>query len=217
MSLRAWALKPSEVKALSRAGLVLLAGRCARRVEPWCPREARADWRRALSLVTASAKGRPPDRDAALRLARRLGDAGARACNARDGTPDELLGRGMNYATGTLALALEAAVEPERATVLRLVLDAAKQSTAFAALHAHAGRVRAPAGTDAVTVACVRVWDEVRRDVAVLVAGEAAALQRAAPIDALRGLWTGRPPPWATPRGRVEVASATAPARRRTR
>ena len=201
MSLRRWALKPSEVKSLSREGLLLLAGRCALRVAPWCPREAAKLWAQALSLLETAVRGEVLDATQALSLARRLGDAGARACNALDGTADELTGRCMNYATGALSLTLEAATLPERKEVLRLVLDVAKQSTAFAALHAHAGLVRAPAGRDAVELACLAVWDEIRRDVAALAKDEARFLAAKAPLTAPRALWRGRAPAWASPRG----------------
>jgi len=51
VSLKVWALKPAEVKTLDREGLLLLAARCALRVEPWTPREAARYWSRGLELL----------------------------------------------------------------------------------------------------------------------------------------------------------------------
>jgi len=65
MSLRVWALKPGELKPLSRAGLVLLAARCALRVEPcffvwWvdAPAKARSAWSDGLDTHVGDEPGR---------------------------------------------------------------------------------------------------------------------------------------------------------------
>ncbi len=195
MTMRTWALKPKELKPLARSGLLLLAARCAFRVEPWIPKNGKSLWRDNLAFVVAAALAPPTKvKDVAARE-RALGDCGASACNRLMRT-DEPLGRCMNYAMGTLATAVEATSLDERAA-RKLVIDAAKYSASIFAVWAHAGRVRVKPGQDAVELSATVVWAAIRADIEPL-----AVLQTQPPLTvaSLRTpVWLGAAPSWAAP------------------
>lgn len=192
MSVKAWALRPTEVKALSRAAMLRLAARCAMRVEPWTPPGAAAPWKRGLAHVCRVASTAPAG-DA--QLARELQDLGARACNRLDAT-DEPLGRSINYAGLALALALEASALDVGPALTKTVIDGAKYAASIAAVLAHAGRVRVAGGKDPVEVACTTMWDAIRADIPVVAAAPARLDARG--VRALAPLWPRRTPAWAS-------------------
>ena len=202
MTLREWAVKPGELKPLSRSALLLFSARCAMRVEPWIPEGATALWADNLAFLVGAAFAGPPDAVDLASRRRAISTCGATARNTLAAT-DEPLGRCMSYATSTLATALVAAAAADRPTVLKRTIDAAKQSAAIAAVWAHAGRIAAGAdGADAVTLACTTTWAEIRRDIAPLAALAAALEASEDRVQALRELaplWTGVAPSWATP------------------
>lgn len=208
MGVRAWALKPGELKPLSRGGLLLLSARCAMRVEPWIPDGAEALWHDGLALVVTSAFGPPMTAKEVAKVVakkeRALSDCGAEACNRLEVT-DEPLGRCMNYAMSALAAAVEATGCNERSAALKLVIQAAKLSASIAAVWAHAGRARVAGGQDPVETIATAVWSAIRDDIAHIasLASETALAATADPVRALREiapLWPGRPPAWASPR-----------------
>lgn len=181
-SLRTLVLRPGELRPLSRAGLVLLAARCALRCEPWLPPGAEALWRRGLGDVVAGAftpASGPPA------WGRALGDLGARVCNQLDAT-DAPRGRCHNYAAQALVLAGEAAALVERAPLVKQVIVVAKHAGSIPAVLAHAGRVVAPPGRDAVDHACETVWAAIRGDVGWVVGHEASIAGARDPVAALR-------------------------------
>lgn len=186
MSVKAWALKVGELRPLGDHALLFLAARCAMRVEPWCPAGARADWKRGLDAVCEGGA-------ASSNLVRALSDRGATACNRLAAT-DEPLGRCMNYSTQTLCVALEAAGPADRGTRCKRVIAAAKLASSIGAVLAHAGRVSAPRGTDAVTFACTAMWDAIRADIAAI-AGAPAGLTPVA-LRAVAPLWAAGKPRW---------------------
>lgn len=199
MSVRSWSIKPGELKRLSRSGLLLLAGRCALRVQPWVPPGAEAAWSDGLAFVVDAACAEPTDPQGTLVRARGIRDLGARACNRLEAT-DEPLGRCMNYAMGALAEAIEATTLPLGPVLKKAVIEAAKQSASIAAVLAQAGRVGGCGERDAVEVACLATWEAMRADVLFLErvterlddAGDAiAALRAVAP------LWPSGAPTWA--------------------
>ncbi len=199
MSLRAWAVKPGELRPLSRAGLLLLAARCAMRAEPWRAPGLDRGWRAGLAHLLAAASRPPaPPTAAARALARRIQDAGATACNRLDGTDGEALGRCHNHASNVLEVALEATSLQDRALV-RALVDIAKLANSIPAVLAHAGLVRAPRGASAIDAACTYVWDATRADVAALARATdrvIAARDRAAALRRVAPLWPGRAPAW---------------------
>lgn len=200
MTVREWALKVGELKPLSRGGLLLLTARCAIRVEPWLPPGADALWHEGLTHVAAAAFNDPaPSKPAAI-LARELSNRGAAACNLLTAT-DEPLGRCMNYAASTLAVAVEATSLDAGPTLKRAVIASAKMSASIAGVLAHAGRVRVATGEDPVAIACVAIWDAIRADITA-VAGAIPELEVASDrIRALRehaALWVDGPPDWAS-------------------
>lgn len=186
MSVKLWALKVGELRPLGDHALLFLAARCAMRVEPWLPAGAKADWKRGLEAVCRGG-------GASSDLGRALSDRGAVACNRLAAT-DEPLGRCMNYSTQTLCAALEAAGSADRATRCKRVIDAAKYASSIGAVLAHAGRVSAPRGTDAVTFACTAMWDAIRSDIAA-VAGAPSGVTPAA-LRTLAPLWSAGKPRW---------------------
>lgn len=188
MALRAWALKPSELKNLDSSARVLFLTRCALRVEPWVPPTARAMFRAGLDLLLT---GGPKPR---LRQhARRLAELGAVACNRLE-SRDEPLGRCQLYATLVLSEALVALAEAAPHDATRSLLLAAKYAGSIPATLAHAGRVKAPKGKSPVDVAAGAIWKAMRDDVAWL--GEEVALRKAKrPLPTLRKrpLWKPLP------------------------
>ena len=199
MGLREWAVKPGELRALSRGGLLLFSARCAMRVEPWMPAEAAPLWEESLRFVVRAAFATAPACD--VPRWRALSNLGARACG-RLAAADEPLGQCMNCATLTLATAVEAAGAEARPIVLKHVIYAAKCSASIAAVWAHAGRVVAGKGQDAVELASTTTWAAIRADIAPLAVGAAALEHAADALETLRQLaplWEGVPPPWATP------------------
>jgi hypothetical protein len=199
VTLRIWAIKLGELKPLPRAGLILLGARCAMRVEPWLPPDTRALWSRGLEHVVGSAFSEA-DTGAAATLRRDLSDRGALASNAL-ATTDEPLGRCMNYATQTLARAIDATRLDGGVLMKKAIIEAAKLSASIAGVLAHAGRVDVPSGAAAVDVACVAMWDAIRADIPVL-AGTSSTLKGADDrVLALRDcspLWVGDVPRWVT-------------------
>jgi hypothetical protein len=199
MTLRIWAIKLGELKPLSRAGLLLLGARCAMRVEPWLPPDAGPLWSRGLEHVVGAAFS-AADADAAAKLRRALSDRGAIASNALAAT-DVPLGRCMNYATQTLARAIDATCLDDGAPIKKAIIETAKYSASIAGVLAHAGRVVVPSGVSAVDAACVAMWDAIRADISVL-AGASSALENA--DDRVRALrecaaqWAGGVPVWVT-------------------
>jgi hypothetical protein len=200
MAVRSVALKVGELKPLSRPGLLLLAARCAVRVEPWMPPGSATLWREGLAYVTTAAFSAPPRSKEASKLERKLSDRGADACNRLD-APDEPLGQCMNYATSTLGAAALATSLDMGAPLKKAVLDAAMLSKSIGAVLAHAGRVRGrrPPGLDAVDVAVLAFWDAIRRDIPGLAARTSeleTAKDRVEVLRKLAPLWVGRPPSW---------------------
>ncbi|MCB9564225.1 MAG: hypothetical protein H6708_27860 [Kofleriaceae bacterium] len=167
MSVRAWSIKPGELKPLGRDGLLVLAARAAMRVEGHAPASARAAWRDGLALVVGAAVRAPAGQAGAAALARRLRDARASACH-RLAVSDAPAGACANHATCALAAAGEAAALADRAAVARAVIEAAKQAASIPAVLGHAGRIRAPRGRDPVEYAAVTTWDAIRADVAAV-------------------------------------------------
>jgi len=193
--MREWVLKPGEMKPLARSGMLLLASRCALRVEPWIPKNGKALWRDNLAFVVAEALAPPTDPKDAAKRARALSDCGADACNRLDST-DEPLGHAMAYAMTTLATAVEATALDERG-VRKLVIDAAKYSASLFAVWAHAGRVKVRKGQDAVEVSAKVVWGAIRHDIAFM-----NVLQARPPVkvaDIRLPVWQGAAPIWAAP------------------
>jgi hypothetical protein len=199
MTLRIWVIKSGELDPLSRADLLLLGARCAMRVEPWSPRDTRALWSLGLEHVVASAFSEA-EAGAASTLRRGLSDRGASACNALAST-DEPLGRCTNYATQTLARAIDATCLGVGAPMKKAIVETAKLSASIAGVLAHAGRIDAPAGADAVDVACLAMWDAIRADIRAL-AGASSSLEsaedRSLALRECAPLWVGDVPRWVT-------------------
>ncbi len=192
MSVKAWALRPTEVKMLSRAAMLRLAARCAMRVEPWKPPGASAPWKRGLAHVSRVASTAPAG-DAAL--ARSIENLGVRACNRLDAT-DEPLGQSHNYAGLALALAIEASALDVGPALTKTVIDGAKYAASIAAVLAHAGRVKVGKGKDPVETAALAMWDAIRADLPVVAAAPVRLDARG--VRALAPLWPRRTPAWAS-------------------
>lgn len=205
MSVKAWAIKPGEVKPLDRAGLLLLGARVALRVGPWVHGPAVPHFQAVLAgVVQAAVTGAVLD--VALQAERRgLADLGARICNRLDAT-DEPRGRAHNYAHQVLVAVSQGADALDRATVLKSALEAAKYAGSIAAIWGHAGRVLEVLGTphDPVDYACGLTWAALRADVALIVCEREALLAAPDPLAALLALaphWPEPPPSWAAPTG----------------
>lgn len=206
MSVKQWAIKAGEVKALDRAGLLLFGARVSLRVEPWVPSGALDRFRSLLeALVRAGLAGEVLE--AGLMPERRkLRDQGALACN-RLAASDEPVGRAHNYATSVLATVLEGADAPARNDTRKHVLEAAKYAGSIAAIWGHAGRVVEVAGTglNPVDFACEQTWAALREDLALIVLHRealAAALDPLADLKALAPLWPLPAPSWSGPSAR---------------
>lgn len=165
MSVTRWAVKPGELRGLARGPRLVWAARCAMRLETWRPPGVAADWDEGLRRLAAAADAAPGAIEVAA-LARALGDRGASACNARDGTAAEALGRCMNYATQALAGALTATGLAAPPAVGKAVLDVARLAGSIPAVLAHAGATRTPRGRDPVETAATAIWDAMRADLA---------------------------------------------------
>jgi hypothetical protein len=199
VTLKAWTVKVGDLKGLTRAELLFATARCALRAEPWRPAGAEGAWREALDFVARAAFGEPTDAAAASVVARVVGELGARACNRLDGTPDEAVGRAMNYATQTLSAAVEATALAGLPELKKEVVLAAKLSASIGPVLAHAGRVAAPPGTDPVDFAALATCSAIRADLAALRDKEAALRVAADPMVALRAvapLWPEGVPAW---------------------
>ena len=197
--MKRWALRPGELKPLGREGLLLLAARCALRAEPWRPPAAARAWTDGLAALVAAARDAPTDARTIAALARTVADHGAVAANRLDAT-DEPRGRCANYATQALATALDATALADRKALVARTIAVAKLAGSIAAVLAHAGRVPAGPGGDAVDVACAAVWGATRADLAPLTAGLATVAAAKDPVKALRvlaPLWPDGPPAWA--------------------
>lgn len=106
----------------------------------------------------------------------------------------------MNYATQTLAQAVEAASLDFGSPMKKAIIDTAKFSASIAALLAHAGRVRAPRGADAIDVACIAMWDAIRSDITALTGASSeleSAKDRVRAVRDCAPFWVGRAPSWA--------------------
>ncbi len=201
MSLRQWAVKPGELRALSRSGVMLFSARCAIRMEPWLPSSATKVFAKELLFLVDAAFGEPVAVGVLRKRAGALSDLGASACNKLAKT-DEPLGICMNYATSTLVTALEAATSDDRKDAVKVALVCAKLSASIPAVWAHAGRVRAPAGVDPVDLACDAVWDAIRADIEPVAAHTADIEHAKDRVKALRAVapsWRGRAPRWTKP------------------
>jgi hypothetical protein len=226
MGLAAWAIKSSELRPLSDAGLLLFAARCAMRIEPWRPAGMKRLWSDGLSVLTSAARGEPVAPEQATSLRRAISNRGAIACTDIQSS-DEPLGRCMNYATGALALGIDATRTPNRAKRVAIVGMAAKHAGSIPAVLAHAGRVRGKSGEDPVESACLFLWRAMRGDIPLLARTEPhlLALGSKSAVRALAAvgpLWPSRPPAWAQPaleesgaRSRPPVARLRAPRVRR--
>lgn len=199
MTVRRWALRPGELKALTRGGLLLLAARCAMRAEPWRPPGSARPWTDGLAFVVGAALAPAPAVVADARArARAISDLGARAYHRLAAT-DEPAGSCANHAAQALSLALEAAAVGDRPALVKAIIDVAKQSASIGPVLAHAGRV---GGADPVEAACAAVWGAIRADVTLLAAQSDAIARAKRPVQALRTcapLWVGAPPAWSTP------------------
>jgi hypothetical protein len=193
MTVKAWALRPSELKGLSRAAQLRLAARCAMRVEPWMPAGAKAAWKQGLDHVARVASGPAPA--AAEALVRTLDDKSADA-SAKLEEKDQLRAECVSYAGLTLATALQACAHDVGPALTKAVIDAAKYSASIAALHAHAGRVKVTTGKDPVEAAALAIWDAIRADIAVVAAAAPGKLD-AKGVRNLAPLWPAKAPAWA--------------------
>jgi len=199
MTLRIWALKIGELKPLEREGLLLFGARCAMRVEPWLAPGGKVLWSRGLEHVVASAYSEA-DPKAAAALRRELSDRGAVASNNL-ATTDETLGRCMNYATQSLARAIDVTCIDEMPAMKKVIIETAKLSASIAGVLAHAGRVDVQAGGDPVDVACTAMWNAIRADVAVIVGASArlkSAQNRVQALHECAPLWLDGVPRWVT-------------------
>lgn len=199
MSLRLWAIKVGELRPLDAGGLLLFGARCALRVSPWVPKDARRAWQAGLDIVLRAVGGEQFTPERIREVSRLVGDAGAIACNRLDGTKDEARGRCMNYATQTLVAVLDASQAADLKAQKKWIIDAAKLSASIPALLAHAGQIQARAG-DAVSEAAGTIWDAIRADIPVVTAARAAnpsAPLSEAKLKALGPLWPGGKPEWA--------------------
>ncbi|HUQ08452.1 MAG TPA: hypothetical protein VM261_38440 [Kofleriaceae bacterium] len=193
MSVKAWALKPGELKRLSRAAQLRLAARCAMRVEPWMPAGAKAAWRKGLDHIARAASSATPA--AAEALLRTIDDKSVEASERLE-DKDELRAQCVSYAGLTLSTALEACALETGPTLTKAVIDTAKYAASIAALHAHAGRVKVGKGKDPVEVAARAMWDAIRADLPVVAAS--GAKLTAGSVRKLAPLWPAKPPTWAT-------------------
>jgi hypothetical protein len=189
MTVKAWALRPRELKSLSRAGQLRLAARCAMRVEPWMPSGARSIWKKGLDHVLKVALAGPVTAD---ELARGIDDKGLDA-GERLGVKDELRAECVRYSMLTLATAVQAAALDGR-ELTKGIIDVAKYSASIAALLAHGGRVKVGKGKDPVEVACLAMWGAIRADIAIMATAPAKLDARA--VRALAPLWPGKTPAW---------------------
>lgn len=151
MSLRKWAIKRSELKALDGAARLRFLSRVAQRVQPWAPNTAREKYVEGLALLM-----KPDPRPNIETHARELQDLGALACHQLYETDDEALGRCNNYATLVLANALRTSTLDDMTDG---IIDVAK----------HAGStppiwVRANGGD--VETAALQMWNAMRADLA---------------------------------------------------
>jgi hypothetical protein len=201
MSLREWAVKPAELRALSRSGMMLFCARCAMRVEPWVPKSATKLFAQEVAFVVDAAFAAPFDKGALRKREIALGDLGVTAFNDLKDT-DAALGRCMSYATQTLATALDAATTDDRKVALNVAISSAKLSASIPAVWAHAGRVHARDGRSAVDLACTSAWAAIRSDIAAVEArlpNVERAQDRVKALRAIARLWPGRAPAWAVP------------------
>lgn len=198
MSLKIWAIKVGELKPLSRAGLLLFSARCALRVEPWVPSEAKGKWRDGVREATRVSFADPISPAAAQNLYRDLVNLGARASNRLTET-DEPLGRCMNYAMSTIGAAVELGAMEMGSPLKKAVTAVAKLSASIPGVLAHAGRTTAPVGEDPVDTACIPMWDAIRADVPIVAESTAKIESSDDPIASLRDcapLWPGPVPEW---------------------
>ncbi len=196
MSVKAWSLKIGELKSLKRDGLLLLAARCAMRVEAWRPPEGREACTRGVAYVVKAAFAPPTRHDRAL--FREISDAGAKVCNRLEAT-DSPFGQCVNYSTNTLSAGVAATAAVELPKLKKEVMDCAKLSASIAAVLAHAGRAPAPRGKDPVEVAAGAIWAAIRADIPVLAARASEVEAASDPVAALRELaplWPAGTPTW---------------------
>jgi hypothetical protein len=206
MTVREWAIKAGELKALNRTGRLLFAARCALRVEPWVPEDLSDLWLNHLGLLVNAAFEEPVLSAVAEGRRRTIAERGATAQNRHEAS-DEPTARAMGYSAQTLALGLGATALPAGTELTKEVIGAAKMAASIAALIAHAGRVEAPAGEDAVTFASVTTWDAMRADIPLLVEALPTlsapnAKDRLGQLRALGPLWPTSPealPSWGEP------------------
>ena len=107
----------------------------------------------------------------------------------------------MNYATQTLARAIDATSLDVGLPMKKMIIETAKLSASIAGVLAHAGRIDVPPGADAVDVACVAMWDAIRADIPVLAGGTSDfknAKERVQALRACAALWVGSASGWAT-------------------
>jgi hypothetical protein len=166
VSLKIWALKSSELKGMTRTGLLLFGCRCAMRVESWIPPKSNKLWMRGLAHVTSSIDS-PIDVRDTEQLERDLSNCGAMALNQFSDT-DEPRGQCMNYATQTLAMVVYATTIKDEKKLKKAIIDTAKFSASIPAILAHANRITAPDGENPVDFACVTMWDAIRSDIQMI-------------------------------------------------
>lgn len=173
-----------ELRALSRTGQVLLAARCALRVEVWrtspAVRKAAANvsWDEALAFVVAGAQSQA-NADAATKLSQAL-------LEQTFGAPDDLAHQTFAYTAQVLSRAVDASAQPDPR---KLVIEAGMYAKSIPAMLFHAGKI------DALDPAMQSMWDAMRDDIPVL--AESSKLTTVAALRRLP-LWR-KTPSWATP------------------
>lgn len=190
MSMRIWAVKPGELKALSRSDLLIFSVRCARRAEPWRPAAVAALWDQCLAHVLSSLR---ETSTTSKELAQRLMDTNT-AVAERMRAPDPLLARCMNHAGVALGIAVRACELTPGPALTKAAIEAAKMACSIPAVLAHGGRVAVANGENPVEVAATTIWNATRADVAAI-APLSATPTTVGEVRDLAPLWPGGPPP----------------------
>ena len=127
------ALRPSELKKLDRAKLLLLGARCALRVKPWVLAQDFSPWDRGMSFLLLAIDKAPLAADASTEMKSMIELS---AVN-RPSATDEVALRCSNYAISTLASAIEVAAYELSPGLVKGIIATAKLSASVFTSRAH--------------------------------------------------------------------------------
>lgn len=190
-------LKASDLKSLSRMGLLLLCARCVKRVEDWVVTDDFSSWNSGFEFVLEASSLDFVEQEEAVAMMRSVA---AILSRTQFLTREELVVRCSNSAICTLTTTIEATAIRERSSLVKTAINVAKLSVATFALIVHCRKDLGLCIEDILE----KVWESVKADVRYVAAQQISreivqSEQKSLVLEGLGPLWQGGVPHWASP------------------